>query len=376
VDHHLRNKVRFMGCCRDFDPASYFDRKEQRRLDRFCQLATAAADMALADAGIAPEEEKDRGSLGIIIASGIGGIGEIHEQTGRLHARGPRRVSPHFVPKMMINAASGNLASRYGITGLNFATTSACASSSHALAVASAFIRLGYADLIIAGGSEAATNPLGLAAFCAARALSTRNDEPERASRPFDKNRDGFVLGEGAGVVILEELSRAKARGAKVYAELAGCGMTDDAHHVTAPLPDGAGAAAAMQKALQDAALAPEDIQHIVAHGTSTPLGDVAETKAIWSVFGEHAQNLAVTATKSQIGHLLGAAGVIGIVTASLAIEHSVAPPTINYETEDPDCNIDCVPNEPRPLAVSASLTNALGFGGHNVSLALRRFTG
>jgi 3-oxoacyl-[acyl-carrier-protein] synthase II len=375
IEHFDASKysVRFGGYCKGFEAGRYLEHKAAKNTDRFVHLAVAAADMALEDAGIRPAEEADPARAGAIIGSGIGGIDEIYEQTGRLLSRGPDRVSPFFVPKMMINAAAGQLAMRYGLRGPNFATASACASSLHAIQVAAMFIRGGQTDLMLAGGAEAALDELGLSAFCAARALSTRNDAPSEASRPFDKDRDGFVLGEGAGVIVLEELERARARGARIYAELAGCGASDDAHHITAPEPEGAGAARAMRMALEDAGLRPEDVQLVNAHGTSTPLGDVAETRAIKAVFGEHARKLAVTATKSQIGHLLGAAGVVGLISAALAIEHAVAPPTINYRTPDPECDLDCVPNAPRPLEVRAAIANAFGFGGHNATAALRR---
>jgi 3-oxoacyl-[acyl-carrier-protein] synthase II len=365
--------VRFGGYCKSFDPARFLDHKAAKTSDRFVHLAVGAADMALEDAGLRPREEKDPSRMGAIVGSGIGGVDEIYEQTSRLLSRGPDRVSPFFVPKMMINAAAGALAIRYGISGPNFATSSACAASSHAIAMAAGLIRSGIADVMLAGGSEAACGHLGFAGFCAARALSTRNEAPAEASRPFDKDRDGFVLGEGAGMLVLEEMGRARARGARIYAELAGVGLSDDAHHMTAPEPEGRGAARAMRLALEDAGLAPEDIQLVSAHGTSTQLGDVAETVAIKAVFGEHARRLAVTATKSQIGHLLGASGVIGLISAILAIRDGVAPPTINYRTPDPACDLDYVPNEPRPLAVRAAIANSFGFGGHNASLAVRR---
>jgi 3-oxoacyl-[acyl-carrier-protein] synthase II len=365
--------VRFGGACRGFEASRWLEHKAAKNTDRFTHLAVAAADMALEDAGIRPREEKDRSRMGAVIGSGIGGLDEIFEQTRRLVERGPERVSPFFVPKMMINAAAGNLAMRYGLEGPNFATASACATSSHALMVAAMFIRAGTADVMLAGGSEAALDDLGLAAFCAARALSTRNDAPAEASRPFDKDRDGFVLSEGAGVMVLEDWERARARGARIYAELAGAGASDDAHHITAPEPDGLGAARAMRQALADAGLNAEDVDLVNAHGTSTPLGDIAETKAIKRVFGEHARRLAVTATKSQIGHLLGAAGVVGTISAVLGIAHAVAPPTINYRTPDPECDLDCVPNEPRPLAVRAAIANSFGFGGHNATIVVRK---
>ncbi len=308
--------VRFAGHLADFDVSPWFDRKQARTTDRFVHFAVAAADLALRDAGIDAGAVADPERCGVVVGSGIGGLEEIQEQTTRLIERGPRRLSPFFVPKMMVNAAAGVVAIRTGFRGPNYATTSACASASHAIGTALLLMRAGMADLVVAGGSEAAVNRLGLAAFCAARALSTRNDEPARASRPFDRQRDGFVMGEGAGIVVLEDAQRARARGARIYGEIAGFGASDDAHHMTAPDPEARGAAAAMQAALRDAGLAPEQVGYINAHGTSTPLGDVAETEAIKQVFGAHARKLAISATKSQIGHLLGAAGALGLITA------------------------------------------------------------
>ncbi len=364
--------VRFAGLVA-IDPSRWLDHKAAKNTDRFTHLAVAAADLALEDAGVNPKDEKRPDRFGAVIGSGIGGIHEILEQTERLVTRGPDRVSPFFVPKMMLNAAAGTLAIRHGLQGPNFATASACAASSHAIGTALLMIRAGMADIMLAGGSEAAVNALGLSAFCAARALSTRNDDPAGASRPFDKDRDGFVLGEGAGIVVLEDLERARARGARIYAELVGFGASDDAHHMTAPEPEGMGATRAMRNALGDAGLNPEDIQLVNAHGTSTPLGDAAETKALKAVFGGHARRLKVTATKSQIGHLLGAAGVVGVISICLAMKDAVAPPTINHRTPDPECDLDCVPNEPKPLETRAAIANSFGFGGHNATLALRK---
>jgi 3-oxoacyl-[acyl-carrier-protein] synthase II len=375
IEHFDASKftTRFAGYCKGFDASKWLDHKSAKNTDRFAHLAIAAADMALEDAGVKPKDLQDRHRFGAIVGSGIGGIGEIYEQTGRLVQRGPDRVSPFFVPKMMLNAASGNIAIRYGITGPNFATASACAASSHAIGTAVLMLRAGMADIMLAGGSEAAVNELGLAAFCAARALSQRNDDPATASRPFDKDRDGFVMGEGAGMLVLEDMDRAKARGARIYAELAGFGASDDAHHMTAPEPEASGAIRAMRCALDDAGLNPDEVQLVNAHGTSTPLGDVAETKAVKAVFGDHARKLKITATKSQVGHFLGAAGVIGLISAILALKSSVAPPTINLRNPDPECDLDYVPNEPKPLEISAAIANSFGFGGHNATLALRR---
>ncbi|GIW73458.1 MAG: 3-oxoacyl-[acyl-carrier-protein] synthase 2 [Planctomycetota bacterium] len=364
--------TRIAGYCREFDVERWLDRKTARHTDRFVHLTVAAADMALADAGLEPARLERRERAGAVLASGIGGLDEILEQTRRYLERGVSRLSPFFVPKMMANAAAGMVAIRHGLAGPNFATVSACAASSHAVGTALLLLRAGMADVMLAGGGEAAVNELGVGAFCAARALSTRNEEPARASRPFDRGRDGFVIGEGAGVVVLETLEHARARGARIYAELAGFGATDDCHHMTAPDPEARGAAAAMRAALADAGLSAEDVGYINAHGTSTPLGDVAETRAIKEVFGQHAYRLAVSATKSQIGHLLGAAGAVGLIFTLKAMQTGVLPPTINLEEPDPECDLDYVPNRPRECAVRAALVNAFGFGGHNASLAVR----
>lgn len=365
--------VRFAARCADFDPTVWLDRKAARNMDRFAQFGVAAAALAVEDAQLSFDGPYDRGRVGVVIASGIGGITTIYEQTSTLVERGPARVSPFFVPKMMMNAAAGAIAMRYGLTGANFATASACAGSSHALGLALMLLRADVVDAVLVGGAEAAVNPLGLAAFCAARALSTRNDDPATASRPFDRDRDGFVMGEGAGVVVLERAELARARGARVYAELAGFGFSDDAHHMTAPDPQARGAIAAMRLALADARLGPEAIELVNAHGTATPLGDVAETVALKAVFGDLAASVPVTATKSQIGHLLGASGVLGLVSAVKSIETAVIAPTINYQTPDPDCDVNLVANEPREQRVDAAMVNSFGFGGHNASLVVRR---
>ncbi len=368
--------VRFAGCVKGFDPERWLEKKEARRLDRFTQLAVAAADLALADAGIRPKEETEPERIACIVGSGIGGITEIGEQHKTYFDRGPDRVSPFFIPKMMLNAASGQLAIRHGFGGPNFATASACAASLHAVGTALLMLRAGMCDVAVAGGSEAAVTEVGLAGFCAARALSKRNDDPARASRPFDKDRDGFVMGEGAGILVLEDLERAKRRGARIYAELLGFGATDDAYHITAPDPHGRGAQASMRLALKDAGVRVEDVTYVNAHGTSTELNDATETKALKAVFGDHARRLLVSSTKSQIGHLLGAAGAVGLIATSKAVHHDVAPPTINYTTPDPECDLDYVPNRPKECRMDAALVNSFGFGGHNSTIVVRKLRG
>jgi beta-ketoacyl-acyl-carrier-protein synthase II len=317
--------------------------------------------------------DKDR--VGIIVGSGIGGLATIEEEHVVLREKGARRVSPFLIPKLISNMAPGEIAIRWGYTGPNYSVSSACATSNHAIGDALRLLRYGDADVMVAGGSEAAITPLGFAGFCSARTLTTRNDEPEKASRPFDKNRDGFLMGEGSGVVILETLEHAQARGAKIYAELAGYGATDDAHHITAPHPDATYSVKAMSKAIADAGLKPTDIQYVNAHGTSTELNDKTETKAIKLIFGEeHARTLAISGTKSMIGHLLGAAGVTGLIATTLSVQNGIVHPTINYETPDPECDLDYVPNKPRSMTIQAAITNSLGFGGHNAVLAVKRY--
>lgn len=358
---------------RDFDPLAYMDRKEVRHMDRFTQFAIAAAQQAVDDAGLKFDEENPE-EIGVYIGSGIGGIKTFEEQHKVLLERGPRRVSPHFIPMMIVNMASGQVSIRFGVRGPNSAPVTACASSSHAIGDAMRFIQRGEAEVMIAGGSEATITPLALASFCSARAMSTRNDEPTRASRPFDKERDGFVMGEGAGILILESLEHAQRRGAKIYAELIGYGMSGDAYHVTAPHPEAEGARLAMQRALKDAGLAPEQIDYINAHGTSTPLNDLTETMAVKKVFGEHAYRLAISSTKSMTGHLLGAAGAVEAIASILALREQVIPPTINYEFPDPECDLDYVPNEARPAAIETAMSNSFGFGGHNATIIFKRW--
>jgi len=364
--------VRFGGEIKNFDITRYIDQREGKRMDRFTQFALAAAIQAVDDSGL-DFSKQNTYRCGTAIGTGIGGIGEIEQQHTRLLNRGPRKVSPFTVPRLMANAASGNIAIYYGLRGPNFCVSSACASGSHAIGEAYCNIAYGRCDIMVTGGSEAALTPVGLASFCAAKSLSTRNDDPQRASRPFDKDRDGFVLSEGAGVVILEEYEHAKGRGAKIYAELLGYGATDDGHHITAPLPDGAGAAKAMEMAINDAGIEPQKVDYINAHGTSTELNDMAESAAIRSLFGDHAYRLAVSSTKSCLGHLLGAAGAIEIIICCKNIENSIICPTINLDNVDPRCDekMNFVPNKPQQRKVNIALSNSLGFGGHNACLII-----
>ncbi len=364
--------VHIAGEVKGFDPEAHFDRKAVRHLDRVTQFALLCAEEARKDAGL-DLDRTDRDRVGAVIGSGIGGLDTTEKQVMTLHERGVRRVSPFLVPMMMINAATGEVAIAQGLRGPNFCVSSACASANHALGVAAMTIRAGQADVMFAGGSEAALTPIGLAGFCSARALSKRNEEPERASRPFDRDRDGFVFGEGAGVLVLEELEHARARGARIYCELSGFGNTDDAFHITAPHSEGEGASRAMAMALRDAGLAPTDIQYINAHGTSTELNDKLETMAIKRVFGDHAGRLAISSTKSMIGHLLGAAGGVEAIITALSIHEGVAPPTINLENPDPECDLDYVPGTARPMEIGAALSNTFGFGGHNACLLFQR---
>jgi 3-oxoacyl-[acyl-carrier-protein] synthase II len=366
--------VKFGGEVADFDPLEHFTKKEARHLDRVTQFALLAADEARADAQL-DLDAVDRTRVGTIIGSGIGGLDTTEKQVLVLNDRGVRRVSPHLVPMMMINASAGQVAIRLGLQGPNFCVASACAAGNHALGVSMHMIRYGMADVMFAGASEAALTPIGLAGFCQARALSKRNDDPTKASRPFDLERDGFVFGEGAGILVLEELEHAKARGARIYAEFSGFGNTDDAFHITAPHKEGEGAARAMRVALDDAGVEPTAIQYINAHGTSTSLNDKLETKAIKEVFGDHAGKIAISSTKSMHGHLLGASGAVEGVILSMAIQEGLAPPTINLQTPDPECDLDYVPHTARSLDIQASLSNTFGFGGHNACLLFEKYT-
>ena len=363
--------TRFACEVKGFQPEQFIDQRELRHIDRFAQFGIVAAVEALADSSLQVTPENAE-RVGVLIGSGIGGIGTWEEQHKVFLARGPSRISPYFVPMEICNMAAGHVSIRLGAKGPNSAVVTACATGTHAIGDAMHIIRRGDADVMFAGGTEAAITPMGVGGFCAVRALSQRNDEPERASRPFDKERDGFVIGEGAGVVVLEALARARARGARIYAEVAGYGMTGDAHHITSPAPCGEGGGRAMAAAIKSAGLAPEDIDYINAHGTSTDANDATETQAIKTVFGERAYTLMVSSSKSMTGHLLGAAGGIEAVLCALAIHHGIVPPTINYEVPDPACDLDYVPNTPREARVRAALSNSFGFGGHNACLLFR----
>lgn len=367
--------VKFGGECTDFDVTKYgVEVKEARRLDRFGQFGIAASVRAVSDSGIEFAKE-DPYRCGVIIGSGIGGIETLEEQNKILIERGVSRVSPFTVPRLMVNAASGNVSIIFKINGPNTAVATACATGSNAIGDAMRFIQHDMAEVMIAGGSEAALCGLGMASFIAARALSTRNEAPQQASRPWDKDRDGFVMGEGCGVVILEEYEHAKKRGARIYAELVGYGMSGDAHHITAPPEDGRGAAMAMKLALADAKLAPDQVDYINAHGTSTPLGDAAETRALKSTFTDHAKKLAISSTKSQLGHLLGASGGVEAVITAMTVERNLIAPTINLDEPDPECDLDYTPHKAREKNVDIAMSNSFGFGGHNASLVFRKIT-
>jgi 3-oxoacyl-[acyl-carrier-protein] synthase II len=363
-------KVHFAGEVRNFNPVPPIDAKEARRLDRFAQFALVGAFRAVQDSSLDFAKE-DPFRCGVIFGSGIGGISEFEDQHQRFREGGPGRISPFVIPKMIPNSAAGNISIQFGLCGPNTAISTACASAAHAIGDAFNAIRHDYADVMVTGGSEAGVTHMGLGGFVASRALSTRNDSPQTASRPFDRDRDGFVLGEGAGVLVLEELEHARRRDAPVYAEVLGVGNTADAHHITAPHPCGAGASAAMRQALRDAKLNPDDIQYVNAHGTSTPLGDEAETLAIKTVFGDHARRLAISSTKSMIGHLLGASGGVELIATALSVKHGVVHPTINYLTPDPKCDLDYVPNSARVMKVRRAISNSFGFGGHNCTLVI-----
>jgi 3-oxoacyl-[acyl-carrier-protein] synthase II len=368
-----RYATRFGGEVKDFDPLTFIDRKEVRKMDLFIRFALAAAELAVKDSGIAAADlHSDR--AGTYVGSGIGGLGSIEENYRTLLEKGPDRVSPFFLVQTIINEASGQISIRYGAKGPNCANATACSTGTHALGDSFRMIARGDADIMIAGGAEAPLTPLSVAGFVAIKALSERNDEPAKASRPFDAQRDGFVMGEGAGVLILEELGRALRRDARIYAEVIGYGMTSDAYHIAAPAPDGDGARRVMQRAIEDAGIRPDEIQYINAHGTSTELNDKTETQAIKAVFGDHARRLAVNSTKSMTGHLLGAAGGLEAGISALALFHQTMPPTINYEFPDPDCDLDYVPNASRKAEIVHALSNSFGFGGTNGALVLRRF--
>ncbi len=364
--------TRFGGTVKDFDVAKYIAPKEARKMDPFIHYGVAAGVQAFEDAGLAVTEANAE-RIGIAIGSGIGGLPGIQKGITMLLKGGPRKVSPFFVPSNIINMIGGHLSMKYGVTGPNYGIVTACASGTHSIGDAARIIERGDADVMLAGGAEMATCPMGLGGFSAARALSTRNEAPERASRPWDKERDGFVLSDGAGVVVLEDFEHAKQRGAHMYAELIGFAMSADAYHMTAPSPDGRGARRCMELALQDAGIAPSDVDYINAHGTSTPAGDIAETQAVKGAFGEHANKLAISSTKSMIGHLLGAAGGVEAVFSILAIRDNVAPPTINLDNPDPECDLDYVPHTAREMKIDVALSNSFGFGGTNGTVIFRK---
>ncbi len=361
---------------KNFDPTPAFPSpKEIRRTDRFTQFAIVAGREALLDSGL-DLDKADRDEIGVFIGSGIGGLSTTQEQEKIMLAKGPGRLSPFMIPMLILNMASGMFSMIYKLRGPNVATCSACATSTHALGEAWRTIKMGDAKAIFAGGSEATIVELGIGGFCAMKAMSTRNDDPQRASRPFDAERDGFVMGEGAGVLVLEELEHARARGAKIYCEMVGYGNSADASHITAPSPEGEGAARCMRAALRNAGLNPADIFYINAHGTSTPQGDIAETQAIKTVFGGHAKKLAVSSTKGATGHMLGAAGAVEMAICCKAIQTGTVPPTINYEKPDPECDLDYVPNAAREMKVNAIINNSFGFGGHNATTVAKKFAG
>ncbi len=364
--------VRICGAIKDFDPSECMDSKDARKMDGFIQYGFAAAAEAISDAGLIVLDE-DAHRYGVAIGSGVGGLTTIEQNHETLLKSGSRRISPFFIPAAVINMAAGWVSMRFNLQGPNFATSTACATGSHAIAMAARIIAYGDADVMVAGGAEKGSSALGITGFAAARALSARNEAPEKASRPWDADRDGFVLSDGAGILVLEEYEHAVARGAKIYAEISGIGMSGDAWHITSPPEDGRGAARAMQSAIEDAGLAPQDVDYINAHGTSTPTGDVAETRAIHTVFGAHAHHLAVSSTKSMTGHLLGAAGAVEAVFSIQSLMDQVAPPTINLDTPGEGCDLDYVPHKARQMVINHVLSNSFGFGGTNVTLAFSK---
>ncbi|HPI36549.1 MAG TPA: beta-ketoacyl-ACP synthase II [Ignavibacteriaceae bacterium] len=372
------SKVETKFACelKGFDVGDYIDKKTARRLDPFSQYALSATPAALKDAGIEPDklsvEEKE--NFGVIIGSGIGGIQTFYAQSVTNHTQGPNRISPFFIPMIIPDLAPGHIAIQYGFKGPNYCTVSACASANNNMIDSFMLIKNGMADMILSGGAEAAICEIGIGGFNSSRALSTRNDSPATASRPFDKTRDGFVMGEGVGILILEEYEHAKARGARIYAEIVGVGLSADAYHITAPPEDGYGAMLAMKRALSTANIKLEEIDYINMHGTSTPPGDIAESKAIRTLFGEHADKMNVSSTKSMMGHLLGAAGAVEAIASILAINNQIAPPTINYEVPDPDCDLNFTPNKPVKRTINYAMSNAFGFGGHNTSLIFKKY--
>lgn len=370
-------KTRFACEIKNFEPTDYFDRKESRKLDRFAQIALVASDQAVQNAGIS-KENVDVDRVGVVFASGIGGLITFQEEVSNFaKGDGTPRFNPFFIPKMILDIAAGQISIRYGFRGPNFAVVSACASSANAIIEATNLIRLGKADIIVSGGAESVISEAGVGGFNAMKALSERNDDPKTASRPYDKDRDGFVMGEAAGVVILEELEHALKRGAQIYCEIAGSGATADAYHITAPHPEGLGAKNAMIESLKDAGMQPDDIDYINTHGTSTPLGDIAEVKAIVDVFGEHAYNLNIGATKSMTGHCLGAAGVVEAIACIMSVQHDIVPPTINHFTDDPalDARLNFTFTKAQRRTVRAALSNTFGFGGHNACVIVKKYS-
>ena len=368
--------TKIAGEIKNFDPTPAFPSpKDVRRADRYSQLGVFAGHQALLDSGLDLAKE-NCDEIGCILGSGIGGLSTTSEQLKILFERGPSRLSPFMIPMLISNMASGLFSMYKNLRGPNFATVSACATANHAIGEAWRAVKMGDAQVMFAGGSEAAVVPIGIGGFCAMKAMSTRNDDPKTASRPFDKDRDGFVMGEGAGVLVLEELERAKKRGAKIYCEIVGYGNTADAHHLTSPSPHGEGAARCMKMAMRQSEMKLEEVSYINAHGTSTPQGDVCETEAIKTVFGDLAKKIAVSSTKGATGHMLGAAGAVEMSVCALAIKHGIAPPTINYQTPDPECDLDYVPNTAREMKINAIINNSFGFGGHNASIAAKKFVG
>jgi 3-oxoacyl-[acyl-carrier-protein] synthase II len=366
--------VRFAAEVKGFDPVMFMDRKEAKRADAYTQYAVAAAVQAMQDAGFAEGNGYDPDRTGVIIGSGIGGLRSFEEQHDVYKERGPSKISPFFIPMFIADIAAGIVSMRFNAKGPNYATVSACATSAHAIGDAFRAIQYGDADIILSGGAEATVTPMAIGGFANMKALSERNESPETASRPFDATRDGFVMGEGSGVVVLEELDHARKRHARIYAEVVGYGATGDAYHLTAPAPDGEGAQRAMRRAMEDAGLQPADVQYINAHGTSTPANDLNETKAIKAVFGDEAKQVNVSSTKSATGHMLGAAGAVEFIVSVLAVREGKVPPTINYQTPDPECDLNYTPNRAVSRDMTAALSNSFGFGGHNVTLAVRRF--
>lgn len=373
---HFDNRdysTRIAAEVKEFPAENHFDRKELRHLDPFAQYAIVSAREAIAHAGLDFENE-DRNRIGVIVGSGIGGIFSLETEHKKLLEHGPRRISPYFIPQLISDIAAGHISMEYGVKGPNYATVSACATSGHAIGAACMAIQRGDAVIMICGGSEASITPLGVGGFTSMKALSTNNDNPSGASRPFDLNRDGFVMGEGSGIVILEELDHAKARNVNILAEIVGIGFTADAYHLTQPAPGGEGAVRAMQLCIQDGGLSPSDIDYINAHGTSTPYNDKNETEAIKTVFGERAYDIAISSTKSMTGHMLGAAGAVELIATTMAIQENMIPPTINYQTPDPECDLNYTPNKPEKREIGAAISNTFGFGGHNACLSLKKY--